>query len=429
MLASAKALLAAAEWLRAWLQQMFALIGIYSPHQIALGVLKGSFDSLLLVMLGAGFVVGGHIVMEGQYALPSSIQTTALKWAPVADHVARSADIPREVPLVLWFKENSMMAVNPENCTGIIGAYDLVRSGERPCFTPGPISDFEVGQQLAIAAAEFKKRCPDITYYTQNPDTIKRCYFAYNAGMGAAARLDPNQSAYVMNNFDEAHTDMIYSDIELGTVVVKQLGAWPAHLAMQSLIVAQADMEGAERPFSLAILDVSTRVYDWLASSATELNDVIFGVDTEMAFPTGRTLDRETCIGKPHTLGNMSLRPRLNPVTVAPILTQDVHGCSYNLPGIDISSSDATAILIAPMPGDVTTYTDQWYNTTIRIENDEWIIWMLHPRSYLVENGRVRRGQAVGVMGAVGYATGPHVHYTIFDKINDTFVDPQAFLP
>jgi hypothetical protein len=96
---------------------------------------------------------------------------------------------------------------------------------------------------------------------------------------------------------------------------------------------------------------------------------------------------------------------------------------------MDISSSNSTAVLQAPMPGEVTTYTDQWLNSTIRLENDEWIVWLLHPRTYFVEDGHVRQGQAIGVMGAVGIATGPHVHYTIFDKINQTFVDPQAFLP
>ena len=117
-------------------------------------------------------------------------------------------------------------------------------------------------------------------------------------------------------------------------------------------------------------------------------------------------------------------------MTESPLLTQDVHGCSYSLPGLDISSDNRTAVLQAPMPGEVTTYTDRWYNSTIRIENDEWIVWLLHPRSYFVEDGeKVRRGQAVGVMGAVGYATGPHVHYTIYDKANETFVDPSNFLP
>ena len=81
------------------------------------------------------------------------------------------------------------------------------------------------------------------------------------------------------------------------------------------------------------------------------------------------------------------------------------------------------------MPGELTTYTDRWYNSTIRIENEEWIVWLLHPRTYLLAEGEVRRGQAVGVMGAVGNATGPHVHYTVYDKVNQTFVDPSLFLP
>lgn len=425
MLASAKALLVIPAWLR--LKQFLAFLGVHGPIELLLGVMKGSFDTLLLLLLGTGFLAGGRLVMDSQYSLPRNIQETATKWAPIADHIARRADIPREVPLVLWFKENSMLAVNPESCTGIIGAYDLVRSGQRPCFTPGPISDLEVSEQLVIAAQEFKKRCPDITYHTQNPDVIKRCYFAYNAGSGAASRLDPDDSAYVMNNYDAAHTDMVYSDIELGTVVVKQMGAWPTHLAMQSIIVSQLD--GGERPFSIALLDVSTRFYDWINTTAQSWSNTIFSVDGEMVFPDGPNPAQETCLGKSHIVGNVTLRPRLNPVSIAPILTQDVHGCSYSLPGVDISSDDSSAILLAPMPGKVTTFTDQWYNSTIRIENDEWIVWLLHPRSYLIDEGQVKRGQAVGVMGAVGYATGPHVHYTIYDKINETFVDPQEFLP
>ena len=134
-------------------------------------------------------------------------------------------------------------------------------------------------------------------------------------------------------------------------------------------------------------------------------------------------------MAKPHLIGRPSLRPTFNPVTDSPVLTQDIHGCSYGLPGLDISSENATAVLQAPMPGEVTTYTDQWHNSTIRIENDEWIVWLLHPRSYLVEEGTVKRGESVGVMGSVGYSTGPHVHYTIYDKINQTFVDPRLFLP
>ena len=249
------------EWLRAWLRYHFIPALGLQPERLALGVLRGVYDTLLLILLGSGFLVGGRYFMDNQYALPRTIQATVLKWAPISDQIARKADIPREAPLVLWFKESSMQAVNPELCTGIIGAYDLVRSGEYTCFTPGPISDLEVSEQLAIGALEFKKRCPDISYFSQNPAAIKRCYLAYNAGAGAADRLDPDESAYVMNNYDEAHTNMVYSDVELGTVRTTALGAWPAHLAFQSLILSQWDE--TERPLSITLLDLSTRVYDW----------------------------------------------------------------------------------------------------------------------------------------------------------------------
>jgi hypothetical protein len=415
------------DWFRIWIQsQVLPALGL-QPQIIATSLLRGIFDSFLFMVLATGLLAGGRYYLEGQYALPSSIQETVIKWAPVADHIAREADIPREVPLVLWFKENSMQARNPENCTGIIGAYDLVRSGEHPCFTPGPISDLEVSEQLAIAAVEFKVRCPEITYFTQDPELIKRCYFAYNAGTGAANRLSADESAYVMNNYNENYANMVYSDIELGTVQVTALGAWPTHLAFQSLIVGQLDV--ADRPLSLSILNISTQVYDLGTQVWHEWLGETVGTSEIMALPNGRILDSAACLGEPHKLGRFSLRPRLNPVSESPILTQDLHGCSYSLPGLDISSNNRSAVLQAPMPGEVTTYTDQWYNSTIRIENDEWIVWLLHPRSYFVEEGTVSRGQAVGVMGAVGYATGPHVHYTIYDKVNEVFVDPAAFLP
>lgn len=415
------------EWLQSWIRlNLVPALGL-EPRLLAVGFVRGIYDTLLLVLLGVGFLTGGSLYMSGEYALPQRIQVTAVKWAPIADVIARQVDIPREVPLVLWFKENSMQAENPANCVGIMGTYDLVRSGERPCFAPGPISDLQVREQLLIGAQEFKKRCPEATYLTQSPTTLKRCYFAYNAGTGAANRLDPDQSAYVMNNYSEGYQNMVYTDVELGTVRMTSLGAWPTHLAMQSLIASQLDEE--ERPLSIALLDTSTRLADSLYTNLVDWGWVSLDRGQELQFSLARPIENQDCLGAPHILGRPGLRPRLNPVSENPILTQDVHGCSYNLPGIDVSSENSTAVLIAPMPGTVTTYTDRWYNSTIRIENEEWIIWLLHPRSYTIKEGSVKSGQAVGIMGAVGFATGPHVHYTIYDKVNDTFVDPRPFLP
>lgn len=412
------------QWLRDWLSyQLLPALGL-TPYQLAQGIFRGTIDALMFVLVALGLLSGGRTYMAREYALPADVQQQVVKWAVVSDQIGREIDVPREVPLVLWFKEAGMQAENPSLCTGIIGAYDLVQSGELPCFEPGPIGDLAVRAQLKIAAQEFKKRCPDIRYETQRAALIKKCYFAYNAGVTAAETLDVDRSAYVMNGFDAAHQNMVYEDIVLGTVRVKQLGAWPAHLAIQSLIVTAID--GEDRPFSIALLDSANRVYDWLVY---RFQDSHIGSRVRLTMPAERGLASQPCLAVDPPARASFLAPSLNPVTTGPILTQDVHGCEYALPGLDISSLNRHALLQAPMPGEVTTYTDQWYNTTIRIENSEWIVWLLHPRSYLIESGEVRRGQAVGVMGAMGFATGPHVHYSIYSKKQEQFVDPAQYIP
>ncbi len=433
------------EWLRDWFRLvLLPALGI-SPYQLTAGMMRGVLDSFVLLFLALGLLRGSDYYMQTQYALSPEIQAKAIKWAPIVDTIAKRHDIPREVPLVLWFKEAGMEAVNPTLCTGIIGAYDLVQSGERPCFEPGPINDFQVTEQLVIGAQEFKKRCPEIRYETQNPALIKKCYFAYNAGVGAANSQDPNNSAYVMNGFDSEHENMLYQDIVLGTVRVEQLGAWPVHLALQGMTrngadlhdengrgdgefeeLDDAEVNGESTSFSLALLDMVTRLYDWVTYRFTSIHVNSLAA---MAFSRDRLPAGETCLVSPPFNADPELIPKLNPVVDAPVLTQDVHGCSYALPGLDISNWELSSLLQAPMPGYVTTYTDQWHNTTIRIENDEWVVSLLHPRSYLVPEGQVERGQAVGVMGAIGNATGPHVHYTVYSKVADGFVDPLLLLP
>lgn len=427
-------------WLREWFRfVLLPTLGI-SPYHIATGLLKGFLDSFLLLFLLLGIFQGSNYYMQSQYILTPEVQAKVIKWAPVSDLIARKNGIPREVPLVIWYKEAGMQAINPTLCTGIIGAYDLVQSGDRPCFTPGPINDLQVTEQLAIAGREFKKRCPEVRYDTQNPDLIKRCYFAYNAGVGASLTQDSDQSAYVMNGFDADHQNMLYEDVVLGTVHVQQLGAWPVHLAMQGMTRSGHDLQKtngfdapspvgaleAQSPLSIAVLDMVTRLYDWISYRFTA---VMVNSSAEMNFSRSQLPAGEFCLAPIPADLDPALMPRLNPVADAPVLTQDVHGCVYALPGLDISNLKLSSLLQAPMPGQITTYTDQWHNTTIRIENEEWIVLMLHPRSYLVPEGQVVRGQAVGVMGAVGNATGPHVHYSIFSKVADSFVDPLELLP
>jgi hypothetical protein len=427
------------ETIRAWFEQWAQLYLVPTlKAQLKIGllsVLDGIIDILLLLGVPTAAVLGSHLYMNQQYALPRQSQQQLVRWSVVSDQIAREVDVPSVTPLVLWYKESGLATVNPGNCEGIMGLHDLIVSEQHPCFTPGPISNAQIIYQLRLGAQAFKERCRSVHYTTTDPNLIKHCYLAYNAGV--AARMDPNKSAYVMNGYDKAHQNMVHQ----GKYVMQNIGAWPIHLATESLLLNLLDSpEGAyiNRPtlywFIRPLLDTLTQWRDQVANwpDLSPLLGTVMHPEREVgplaaAWRAPQTLN---CLVKPHTNGDPDLRPKRNPVVEAPVLTQDLHGCSYMLPGIDISSNENLAsALQAPMPGKVTTYTDQWQNTTIRIENDEWIVTLLHPRSYLVREGPVGRGQLVGVMGAQGRASGPHVHFSIYDKISTGYVDPGAFVP
>lgn len=425
--------------LEAWFQQwahQYLLPALKAQLKLGLlGLLDGMLDVLLLLGVPTVALVGSNAYMNREYTLPRRAQQQVVAWAQVSDYVAREADIPSVTPLVLWYKEAGLEAVNPDNCEGIMGLHDLIVSRQHPCFTPGPIGYAEVFRQLRLGAREFKARCPSIRYTTTDPNLIKHCYLFYNAG--AASRMDPNQSAYVMNRYDREHQNMVHR----GGYVMQNLGAWPAHLAMQSLILNLVDSpQGAPPRWRLGeaiirpLIDTLIRWRDRIASwpDISPVLGTVMYTDREAGplAPAWRAPRTDDCLVTPHAGGKPELRPRRNPVIEAPVLTQDLHGCAYLLPGIDIGSlTNPASPLQAPMPGYVTTYTDQWQNTTIRIENDEWIVTLLHPRSYAVREGPVIRGQLVGVMGAQGRASGPHVHFSIYDKIEGGYVDPGAFIP
>ncbi len=425
--------------LSAWLQQWaekYLLPLLKAQLRLGLvGILDGALDVVVLLGVPTVALIGSNAYMNQQYTLPRQAQLQIIAWAVKSDQVARQADIPSVTPLVLWYKEAGLATTNPDNCEGLMGLHDLIVSEQHPCFTPGQVGADEIAYQLQLGAQEFKKRCPQIRYTTTDPALIKRCYLAYNAG--PADKSDPDQAAYVMNNYDAAHQNMLHG----GVYRLKNLGAWPAHLSIESLILNITDSpDGAHiqwTSFDLLLrplVDTLTRLRDGLAhwpDFSPALGPIMHPEREVGALASAwRSSIKIDCLVQPHSSGNPDLRPKRNPVVNAPVLTQDLHGCSYLLPGIDISSSqDLASPLQSPMPGQVTTYTDQWQNTTIRVENDEWVVTMLHPRSYLVQQGKVIRGQLLGVMGAQGRATGPHVHFSIYDKINKGYVDPGAFIP
>jgi murein DD-endopeptidase MepM/ murein hydrolase activator NlpD len=96
--------------------------------------------------------------------------------------------------------------------------------------------------------------------------------------------------------------------------------------------------------------------------------------------------------------------------------------------GVDISNSVGTQI-IAPAEG-VVTYTGPLgaFGNVVSINHGNKIAtFYAHLQQGKVAQGqRVRRGDVIGLVGATGRATGPHLHYEI--QVNEVSVDPTEYV-
>ncbi|TFW28090.1 hypothetical protein E4L96_02945, partial [Massilia arenosa] len=100
--------------------------------------------------------------------------------------------------------------------------------------------------------------------------------------------------------------------------------------------------------------------------------------------------------------------------------------------GIDIAASRGTPIH-APADGIVDTVTDRWqgqakYGKVIILRHDDDMQTLYaHLDKQLVRRGaRVAKGDIIGYTGATGRATGPHLHFEVWDR--GAQVDPETVL-
>lgn len=96
--------------------------------------------------------------------------------------------------------------------------------------------------------------------------------------------------------------------------------------------------------------------------------------------------------------------------------------------GVDISNSAGTPV-IAPADG-IVTYTGPLgaFGNVVSLNHGNKIAtFFAHLQQHKVAQGqRVRRGDVIGLVGATGRATGPHLHYEI--QINEVPVDPTKYV-
>lgn len=122
-------------------------------------------------------------------------------------------------------------------------------------------------------------------------------------------------------------------------------------------------------------------------------------------------------------------------------VTQGIHGQSYGHMAIDIAAGRGTPVK-SPINGEVTDlYIDQYNNTTLVIENENYIVTMLHGDFSAVVGDSVEAGQQVGTEGNNGYTMdmagnlcygrptcGNHTHLNVYDKRISANINPLELL-
>lgn len=118
-------------------------------------------------------------------------------------------------------------------------------------------------------------------------------------------------------------------------------------------------------------------------------------------------------------------------------LTQGLHGQSYGHLAIDVAAGRGEAVK-SPINGRISNlYIDEYGNTTLVIENQVYLVTMLHGDFSAAIGDELTAGQVVGSEGNNGYTMdyfgnlcygrvycGNHTHLNIFDKRLQANVNP-----
>jgi len=120
------------------------------------------------------------------------------------------------------------------------------------------------------------------------------------------------------------------------------------------------------------------------------------------------------------------------------VITQGVHGASYGHMAIDLAAGKGEPVL-SPVHGVVTAnFTDRHGNPTLVIENERYVVTLLHGIYSVAVGEAVALGQQVGEESNLGYTTdmrgvpcaqkhgycGYHTHLNVYDKSLESNVNP-----
>jgi murein DD-endopeptidase MepM/ murein hydrolase activator NlpD len=118
------------------------------------------------------------------------------------------------------------------------------------------------------------------------------------------------------------------------------------------------------------------------------------------------------------------------------IVTQGPHGFDYGHMAVDISGGKGVTIR-SPINGTVTNlYIDDWGNPSLVLENEHYIVELLHGKFTVQIGDRVELGQSIGRESNLGniadvngrpcqqFDCGYHTHINVYDKQLGTNVNP-----
>ncbi|GAF80816.1 unnamed protein product, partial [marine sediment metagenome] len=97
--------------------------------------------------------------------------------------------------------------------------------------------------------------------------------------------------------------------------------------------------------------------------------------------------------------------------------------------GLDVVAPTGTPIAAAAAGQVVLVSAGGGYGNyvVVRHDNGYETLYAHLSQTYVVQGQWVAQGEAVGAVGATGWATGPHLHFEV--KVGGAAVDPLIYLP
>lgn len=122
-------------------------------------------------------------------------------------------------------------------------------------------------------------------------------------------------------------------------------------------------------------------------------------------------------------------------------LTQGIHGHTYGHAAIDVAAGKGSTVK-SIINGTVTSAGyDQWGNTYVQIENNNYVVLYLHGQYSAVVGDELLAGQPIGTESNIGYTLdmngnscagrdcGYHTHLNVYDKRLGQNIDPLSLIP